>query len=242
MLNILKTKGICLQSRPIRETSKTVTFYTDKFGKIVFLCKGARNPKSKFGSALEQFSLSELIFYRNEPRPIYILSDANLLDAFLSLKHHEKFIYANQIVELALKAVGDEDGNHKLFNLIYATLKNLDHTRSKKLTHYHSLLGAYFLKAISLLGFEPELRYCVLCKNPKPVCFSIEKGGVLCDVHQYDLLSKHYGLQHLKAIKYLLSNPLSKSLHFVISLTTYKIIQDYLAYHLEKVRLRSLNF
>jgi DNA repair protein RecO (recombination protein O) len=242
MPKIIKTNGICLSSRPLRETSKLTTFYTEEFGKITFLCKGARNPKSKFGSALEQFSLSELIFFRNEPRVVYILSDANLIDSFPSFKHHDKFIYASQIVELELKAVGYEDSNHKLFNLIYAALKNLDHTRTKKTAHYHSLLSGYFLKAISLLGFEPELHHCVVCKNPKFVYFSIEKGGVICDSHKHAKQDKLYGLEQIRAIKYLLSHPLAKSLHFSVSPTTYELIQDYLTYHLEKVRLHSLQF
>jgi len=242
MPKIIKTKGICLLSRPLRETSKFVTFYTEHFGKISFLCKGARNPKSKFGSALEIFSLAELIFYRNETRPVYFLSDASLVDSFPSLKQHDKFIYANQIVELMLRAVGYEDTNHKLFNLLYSVLKNLDSTRTKKIAHYHSLLSAYFLKGVSLLGFKPELRYCVLCKNSKAVYFSIEKGGLVCDSSKHVKPNICYGLEQIKAIKYLLSNPLSKSLHFSISRPTYKLVQDYLTYHLENVTLHSLRF
>jgi DNA repair protein RecO (recombination protein O) len=248
----IKTKAICLVSRPLRETSKLVTFFTETLGKLAFVAKGARNPKSKFGSALETFALSELIFFKTEPKPVYILSDVNLIDVFPSLKNTNKFIYANQIVELLLRSIGYEDPNYKLFNLLYATLKNLDSdsrtspkamptAHSKKTSNYQSLLGAYFLKAISLLGFKPELRHCVVCKHPKPTYFSIEKGGVICERDKHAILSNLYSVQHIKAIQYLLTNPLSKSMRLAIPQDTLKLIQNYLTYHLDEVKLHSLD-
>jgi len=242
MLKILKTKGICLATRVSRETSKLVTFYTEQFGKVTFLCKGARNPKSKFGSALEIFVLSELIFYRTEPKPIYILSDAALIDAFPNLQSPNKFLYANQIVELILRATAFEDSNYKLFSLVYSALKNLNHIDSKKSANISSLLGAYFLKAISILGFKPELRYCVLCKNPKVAHFSIEHGGVLCNSVKHQKPNNIVDFEYAKIFKYLLAVPLPKTLGFSIPRFTQKLIQDYLTYHLEKIELHSLQF
>lgn len=242
MPKILKTKGICLTTRALRESSKLATFYTEQFGKLAFLGKGARNPKSKFGSTLEIFALSELIFYRTELRPVYILSDATLVDAFTNLQLPDRFFYANQIVELILRATAFEDPNHRLFSLAYSALRNLNHTVSKKPVNYSSLLGAYFLKAISILGFKPELRHCVLCKNPKIAYFSIERGGVVCASAKHPKPNNIINAEYSKMIKYLLFIPLSKTLGFSIPKFTQKLIQDYLTYHLEKIELHSLQF
>ncbi len=242
MPKILKTKGICLATRISRETSKLVTFYTEQFGKITFLCKGARNPKSKFGSALEIFTLSELIFYRTESKPVYLLSDATVIDSFSGLHSSDKFFYANQIDELILRAVSNEDPNHRLFLLLCSALKNLNQANTKKSMNLPSLVGAYFLKAISILGFKPELRYCVLCNNAKPKYFSIEAGGVVCNSIKHPKSQNAVDAEYAKIFKHLLSMPLSKTINFSISKFTQKLIQDYITYHLEKIKLHSLQF
>jgi len=242
MPKILKTRGICLVSRRLRETTKLVTFYTENFGKVAFVAKGARNPKSKFGSALEIFTLSELIFYRTESRPTYLLSDATAIDTFADLKSPDKFFYANQITELILRAVTNEDPNHKLYILLYSALKNLNYANSKKSANFPSLVNAYFLKAISILGYKPELRCCVLCKNPKATYFSIEAGGIVCNSTKHPKLHNTVDIAYAKILKHLLTTPLSKTLSFSIPKFTQKLIQDYITYHLEKIELYSLKY
>jgi len=242
MPKILKTQGMCLASHPVRETTKLVTFYTDNFGKISFIAKGARNPKSKFGSALEIFTLSDLIFYKTESKLTYLLSDATLIDAFSDLKSADKFFYASQITELILRATSNEDPNHKLFTLLHSALRNLETAPHKKSANFPSLIAAYFLKAISILGYKPELRHCVLCKNTKPSFFSIEVGGVVCNSNKHHKPKNTVAVEYAKIFKHLLSTPLSKTTNFSISKFTSKLIQDYITYHLEKIELHSLQF
>jgi DNA repair protein RecO (recombination protein O) len=242
MPKILKTKGICLVSRRLRETTKSVTFYTENFGKVSFIAKGARNPKSKFGAALEIFTLSEIIFYRTESKPTYLLSDATVIEVFNNLKLPDKFFYASQITELILRAATNEDPNHRLFALLHSALKNLNNTSDKKSVNFPSLVGAYFLKAISLLGYKPELTNCVLCKNSKPAFFSIETGGVVCNSNTHHKPKNMVAVEYAKIFKHLLSTPLSKTKNFAISKFTSKLIQEYITYHLEKIELHSLQF
>lgn len=242
MPKILKTQGICLGSQRLRESSKIVTFYTEHHGKLAFIGKGARNPSSKFGSALEIFGLAELIFYKTERKQVYTLSDAFLIDSFSTLKIPDKYLYAHQIVELVFRATSLEDPNHKLYLLLHNALKILDSSRSAKSKNYQSLLSAYYLKVISILGFKPELRHCVVCKNPKGAYFSIERGGVVCSSDKHQATDRTYGMQYIKTIKYLLNTPLSKSLQFSPSQLTLKLAQDYAKYHLENVQINSLQF
>jgi DNA repair protein RecO (recombination protein O) len=242
MPKILKTKGICLGSQRVRESSKIITFYTEHHGKLTFIGKGARNPSSKFGSALEIFGLAELIFYKTEPKQVYTLSDAFLIDPFSTLKIPDKYLYAHQIVELILRATSLEDPNHKLYLLLHNALKILDANRFTKSKNHQSLLSAYYLKVMSILGFKPELRHCVVCKNPKGAYFSIEHGGVVCGSDKHNIIDSTYGIQYIKTIKYLLSTPLSKSLQFSPPQLTLKLTQDYAKYHLENVQINSLQF
>jgi DNA repair protein RecO len=122
------------------------------------------------------------------------------------------------------------------------TLKILDLNHSAKSKNYQSLLSAYYLKVISILGYKPELRHCVICKNPKGAYFSIEHGGVVCSSDKHQTSERTYGIQYIKTIKYLLSTPLSKSLQFSSPQLTLKLAQDYARYHLEDIQINSLRF
>ena len=53
-MNILKTRGIVLKDYELFEQDKIVTFYTQDFGMLKVVAKGARKIKSRF-SAVVQF-------------------------------------------------------------------------------------------------------------------------------------------------------------------------------------------
>ncbi len=69
MQRIVRTEALCLRSRPIRESSKLVTFFALDEGRLVCVARGARRPKSKFGAALEPFAVSRIIYYRHAHGP-----------------------------------------------------------------------------------------------------------------------------------------------------------------------------
>jgi DNA repair protein RecO (recombination protein O) len=239
---ILKTRAICLASKRVRETSKIVTLFTEKYGRLSLLAKGARNPKSKFGAALEIFTLSEIIFYKSEPKSTYTISETALIESFPTLHTVEKYFYANQITELILRATGFEETNLRLYNLLINTLCLLNSLKKKKEANYRSLTGAYFLKSATLLGFKPELKHCVVCRNSKVIGFSIQKGGAICSATKHPQCHPIYGMNHLKSINYLLDKPLIRSVNFSITKPTLDLIHNYLLFHLERVNLYSLKY
>ena len=70
---IVKTDAIVLKSMRFRETSKIVTFYTRRYGKIAAVAKGARETKNKFGAALEPMTGVNLVFYKKEQRDLQLV-------------------------------------------------------------------------------------------------------------------------------------------------------------------------
>lgn len=95
-----KTEGIVLSSIKYSDSSKIVTVFTKEFGKIAFLAKGARNPKSKFGGALEVLTKSQFTFYNKPNNDLCILTNADILlsNSRITSKS-EHLIYAMMIVE-----------------------------------------------------------------------------------------------------------------------------------------------
>ena len=171
MKRIVRTEALCLRSRPIRESSKLVTFFALDEGRLVCVARGARRPKSKFGAALEPFAVSRIIYYRHQQKTIYSLSDAELVCAHSGLVlDPARFLAAEQIAELLLRTSRDHDPNERLYRLARTYLAVLDaesHSGDNN-TGCTALVGSFLLKAASFLGFRPRLRACLNCGRPLP--------------------------------------------------------------------------
>ena len=76
---LVTTEAIVLRSRKQGDTSKIVSLYTRDYGFVDVIAKGAREMKSKFGSALEPFTLSKVTFYKKEGRDLYLLANAEVI-------------------------------------------------------------------------------------------------------------------------------------------------------------------
>jgi DNA repair protein RecO (recombination protein O) len=246
MPRILRTQALSLHSIPFAESSKIVTFFTRDFGKLNFLAKGARRPKSKFGGALETFTHASLILYKPEMPKLFILSDAEIINSFSELHTStEKYQAAAQIVDFVLKTVDFNEPNARLFNLVLSAFTVLaNKTWPKRSTD--NLVLAFFLKAASFLGYRPELENCVSCRAPvakllrsnekkplpKKLFFDIANGGILCSrCKNKNLLVIPILPSQLAYLKALLYFPLKRSLSLP-SLTEIKdLILQYLAYH-----------
>jgi DNA repair protein RecO (recombination protein O) len=192
---IVRTEALCLRSRPIRESSKLITFFALDEGRLVCVARGARRPKSRFGAALEPFAVSRIIYYRHQQKTIYNLSDAELIRAHSGLVlDPARFLAAEQIAELLLRTSRDHDPNERLYGLARTYLAVLDaepvHSggETNPGSGYSALVGSFLLKAASFLGFRPRLRACLNCGRPLPGpgtsgvlwSFDPERGGAIC--------------------------------------------------------------
>jgi len=60
---LYKTQGIVIGRRALGESDRLVDFYTRDHGRVRGVAKSARRTRSRFGSALELFTLGELCFF-----------------------------------------------------------------------------------------------------------------------------------------------------------------------------------
>jgi DNA repair protein RecO (recombination protein O) len=187
-MSIHRTQGIVLRTRKIRESSRIVVFFTRDYGKISAVAKGSLRPKSKFGSSLELFTRSSLIFYRKENRDLHTLSHSDILSAHKDLKKDVvKLAYASVAVEMVERLVPGEDPNKPLYQLLDSVLKQIELAERQQL---EVVLTAYVLKMLHLVGYGPELTGCVRCSKAigDKAWFGLVSGGVLCrQCHGQDL-------------------------------------------------------
>ncbi len=182
-MNIFKSLAIVLKSENWRETSKVLTLYSQRFGKIKVIAKGARDPKSRLAGNLELFSQISIVFYKKENTDLHLLSQVDLLEPLPKIQDDlKRFSYASAVAELLNKLTESEEVHSGLFSLTWETLQNIHEAPPNKLDNY---LWSYTLKLASNLGYRPKLSACISCDKKESLTgenlfFSPEQGGIIC--------------------------------------------------------------
>ncbi|MGH8005240.1 MAG: DNA repair protein RecO [Limisphaerales bacterium] len=187
---LCKTNAVILGGRRFGDSSKIISAYTSEFGKVHLLAKGVLAPKSKFLSALETFSESELIFYHKTTTELHLLSQATLLKSHLRLADKaEIFPFAAAACEITDEWIKGEEQNPAYFQLLVSFLnrleavENLEHSRKAAPAQAPFLFWRFVYYGASILGFRPNLETCFRCgkkENKKSYLFHPEKGGLVC--------------------------------------------------------------
>ncbi|MBN1503911.1 MAG: DNA repair protein RecO [Candidatus Eisenbacteria bacterium] len=176
---ICKTEAIVTKSLKLGETSKIVWLYTKDFGKVKVVAKAARAPKNRFGSSLELFTHSAVVFYKKDRRDLQLLSQSDALRHFRAFEADvAKFAFASAVIELLDSMVMGEEPNPGLFQLVLDALARLEACPRSAL---RTVFWSFELHAADLLGYRPELWKCARCgKEGELPRFAPLKGGLIC--------------------------------------------------------------
>jgi DNA repair protein RecO (recombination protein O) len=178
---IVEDEALILRALRYGETSRIVVAFGRRHGKVHLLAKGARDPKSPFGAALELGSRSEIIFYLKKSRDLHLVRSAAVLDPGLGLLAQPRAYHlACAALEFALKVLPDEDPCPEIHDLLCDYLAGLARPGGSGVGD-GGLKGVQ-LRTVALLGYSPELTACVRCRAPVdlPGGFDVSEGGVLC--------------------------------------------------------------
>jgi DNA repair protein RecO (recombination protein O) len=176
-----RTEGIIFKKENFGESDQLFKIFTKDFGKIEVLGKGIRKISSKLRSGMEIFYLSEIEFVQGKIHKT--LTDAICLEKFQNLrKNLKKLAIAYKIAEDLENFIKGEEPEEKIWRLLSEVFQELDDLKFK--TYNLQLIYYYFFwNLISLLGYRPELHFCLACQKklePKGLYFSKKDGGIIC--------------------------------------------------------------
>jgi DNA repair protein RecO (recombination protein O) len=176
-----KTRAIVLKLVEFSETSYITTLFTEDFGKVGALAKGAKRPKSAFEGALDLLALVRIVFLRKSSDALDLLTEARLERRFRSAQRDLARLYAGYYVaELLAELTDTGDPHRELFVAADQTLLALDQESPVPET-----VLQFELAALKLVGHMPSLEDCVACGRPVQatgrVPFGMTAGGVLCE-------------------------------------------------------------
>jgi DNA repair protein RecO (recombination protein O) len=213
-----------LHTYPFKETSLVVELFSQQFGRIAAVAKGARRPRSAMRGMLQSFQLLAGAWSgKNELKTLHSLD----WDAGLTLIKGEALMCGFYMNELLLRLLPREDAHETLFEYYNATLKTLatDDNLAITLRRFELKLLQEMGYAVPLLWDENEVeiasaktyRYeaeygaCALSATKNGVQLS---GKTLLDMARNDYADSVTQSQSKQLMRYLLTHYLGdKPLH-----------------------------
>ena len=159
-MGLVNTDAVVLRTYNLAEADRIAVCLTRSAGLVRAVAKGARRMKSRFGAALEPFTLIRLSFYERENRDLVSISSAEILKSHFDLAAQ---LEASEILAYMGEMVGEfappHEANEKLFRMVTACIEALEASPDSA-----RLVLRYFeVWLLRLAGLFPDVRSCADC-------------------------------------------------------------------------------
>src|SRR6266849_4145018 len=154
-----ESEAIVLRTYPLGEGDRIVSFLDRGAGRLRGVARGARHPKSRFGSTLEPLSHIRIWFFERETRELVRINQCELIESFLEVQRDYTaglgLAAISEITEAVLPEREPADAAFRLVLLVARTIR-----REGRI----ALPLAYFnLWTVRLGGWLPQLDCCTRC-------------------------------------------------------------------------------
>ena len=169
----IEVRGLIIRTVDIKETDRLVTIFTEEYGAMTALARGARSLKSRKLAATVQFCYGKYVLYKYGDK--YTIKEAELIENFFDIgRSIEGLALANYIAEILSDvtiAEADKDLLRLSLNSLYAI--------SKGLYSIQKIKAAFEIRAASILGFMPNVIGCHICDEGSGDFFFDIMGGII---------------------------------------------------------------
>ncbi len=156
---------------------RMLLLFSRKFGKISVGTSLTEGGKNKSALAVRPFTYGRYELFKS--RDSYSLNSGQVIRSFYSLGEDlDKYMAGSYVMELTEKLLAEDLPQPRLFALLLEFLENLERRSAK----HDTLVMAYMVKALDIMGTMPELDQCCVCgcREAKRF-FSVSEGGIICD-------------------------------------------------------------
>ncbi len=237
MSEIIKTQAIVLRKIDYGETSKIAQFYTEDFGKISAIIKGARSPKSKTGMMIDTMNLLQIVLYKKETREVQVVSDVDLVKHFSKIRDdYEKYNFGLAVLELLSVLTLENEHNNKLFEGTAKILALMDDDKADA----KFLFAKYFLFFLKEIGYEFQTGRCGICgkglAEEKKALYNYESGLMCADcgterLTNFNLTEELFNLLLCLTSKNNIVHYTQNSLDYII-----KMLEKFLMYNVHEFK------
>lgn len=154
------TDAIVLRSYNLAESDRIVVCLTRDSGLVRAVAKGARRMKSRFGAALEPYTLVKLSFYERENRDLVTMSGAEILKSHFNLSTNvESAEVLAYMGEMVLEFAPPHETDERLYRMLTACVEALAENQSAERT----IMRYFEIWLLRLAGLFPDFRNCADC-------------------------------------------------------------------------------
>ena len=157
---VFESEALILRTYNFAEADKIVVCLTRDAGVIRGVAKGCRKLKSRFGAALEPFTLAKITYYQKENQELASISTAEILTSHFDLSSHAETLTGLAYMgDLVLEFSPPHHVNEKLYRMVKACLEAISQSQQDM-----PLILRYFeVWLLKLEGYLPDLRCCADC-------------------------------------------------------------------------------
>lgn len=147
-------EALVLRKSSYGEADLLATLFSRELGKFRALAKNAKKSRKRFGGRLDFFNLLVIEVTLNKGR-FNLIGDVTLKESYREITESvDSFVAANRVLELLDSLTPEQEPADKLFDLAVDTLGLLSGKREP-----HSVFLVFFLRALTLCGYRPDLRF-----------------------------------------------------------------------------------
>src|SRR5437899_4944858 len=121
-----KSAAVVIGSFDLGESDRVITFYSREYGKVRGVAKASRRMRSRFGGALELFTLGQLVFFDTGRSELVRVDHFDVLEPFAALRTDlERLGQAAWVVECVNRLTAERDPHAQLYGLLTRSLRAL---------------------------------------------------------------------------------------------------------------------
>lgn len=157
---IVETEALVLRTYNFAEADKIVVSLTHAAGVVRGVAKGCRKLKSRFGSALEPFTLSRFTYYEKENQELVSLRQAEIVKSHFALSSQAETLTGLAYMgDLIIEFSPPHESNDNLYRMVKACLDAL----SQSPADLQLILRYFEIWLLKLQGYLPDVRRCGEC-------------------------------------------------------------------------------
>lgn len=161
-MGLVETEGLILKSYALAEADKIVVLLTKNQGLVRGVARGAKRLKSRFGGALEIFSIVQVSYFQKEERELVSIGQIELLKSYFEQASEPDFLESfTYLVELLVEFAQPHDPNERLYRMTKVCLD----TAADNPQNFAGIVVYFELWLLKLGGYLPDWSKCYVCKK-----------------------------------------------------------------------------
>jgi DNA repair protein RecO (recombination protein O) len=157
---LVETESLVLKTYNLAEADKIVVLLTRDHGIVRGVAKGAKRLKSRFGSALEPFSVVRATYFQKEVLELVSIQKLDLIDSYFEAASDPDFLQKfSYLTDILVGSLPPQDPNETIYRMVRACLQAASEFPDKLVE-----IGLYFeIWLLKLTGYLPQWHKCSEC-------------------------------------------------------------------------------